>query len=118
MDVVIFDGVCHLCASSVQFILRHERAPMLFFASVQSPAGAGLMRTFGLDPGDVKTVVFIENGTAFVRSEAALRIACHLRQPWRMLAAVTRLIPHYPLEQNGDPKTPTSPTVPMPAPMA
>ena len=42
-DVLIFDGVCNLCAHSVKFILRHEASPKLRFAPVQS-ADAGAAR--------------------------------------------------------------------------
>ena len=91
-DVVVFDGVCNLCTHTVQFILEHESAPTLRFASVQSPAGSRLMRQFGMDPEDAKTFVLVEGGKPFVRSEAAIRIARHLRFPWRM-ARAARIIP-------------------------
>jgi predicted DCC family thiol-disulfide oxidoreductase YuxK len=50
------------------------------------------MREYGLDPEEVETFVLIEDGTPFVRSEAALRIARHLRQPWRSFG-VARVVP-------------------------
>lgn len=91
-EVVLFDGVCNLCAASVQFILRHEAAPALRFAPVQSPAGARLMREFGFDALDANTFVLIEDGAAHVKSEAAIRVARHLRVPWRF-AALMRWLP-------------------------
>lgn len=84
-SVLIFDGVCNLCTASVQFILRHEAAPSLRFAPLQSPAGERLLRERGLDPAQIQTLVLIEDGTAFVKSAAALRLARHLRLPWRLL---------------------------------
>jgi predicted DCC family thiol-disulfide oxidoreductase YuxK len=90
--VVIFDGVCNLCSHTVQFIVAHERAPTISFASMQSSAGARLMRQFGLDPNDAKTFVLVEERAPYVRSEAAIRISRHLRMPWRLLGLV-RFIP-------------------------
>lgn len=90
--VVLFDGVCNLCAASVVFILRHERRPTLRFASLQSPAGRRLLVEHGLDPDAVDSVVMLEDGRAHVRSEAALRIARRLRAPWRW-AAMLGLLP-------------------------
>jgi predicted DCC family thiol-disulfide oxidoreductase YuxK len=84
-DVMIFDGTCNLCSSSVQFILKYEASPTLYFVSVQSPTGSRLMREYGFDPMDVKTFVLIENNSVYVRSQAAIRIARHLRMPWRAL---------------------------------
>lgn len=82
-DVVIFDGMCNLCARCVRFILAHEADHSLRFTPGQSPAGARLMRELGLDPEDARTFVLISNGKAYVKSEAAVRVAGHLRGPER-----------------------------------
>ena len=92
--VLIFDGLCNLCTHSVRFILEHETAPTICFTSVQSPAGSRLMRQLGLNPDDAKTFVLIENGIPFVRSEAAIHIARHLRLPWRFVTAA-RIVPRF-----------------------
>lgn len=90
--VVVFDGVCNLCSHAVQFIVAHETAPTLQFAALQSAAGARLMRELELDPVDAKTFVLIEDGAAYFRSAAAIRLARRLRLPWRLLALV-RVVP-------------------------
>lgn len=86
--LVIFDGVCNLCTHSVHFILKHEKEPLFRFAPVQSATGSRLMRELGLDPDDAETFVFISDGRPFLRSDAAIRIAPHLRGAWRWLGAV------------------------------
>ncbi|RZI70590.1 MAG: thiol-disulfide oxidoreductase DCC family protein [Pseudomonas sp.] len=86
--LVIFDGVCSFCERSVQFILRHETGPGLRFAPIQSNMGARMARDHGFDPDDARTFVLVEGGRAYVRSAAAIRVACHLRWPWRVLAAI------------------------------
>jgi predicted DCC family thiol-disulfide oxidoreductase YuxK len=91
-DIMIFDGVCHLCARTVSFILAHEARPMLRFVPVQSPAGTRMMREFGLSAEDAKTFVLVVEGRAYGRSEAAIRVARHLRFPWRLLGAI-RVLP-------------------------
>ena len=90
--VVVFDGVCNLCAHSVAFILAHERDHAIRFATWQSDSGRVLLHGFGFDPGDLMTFVFIKGGTVHVRSDAALEVAHHLRLPWRMLR-VLRIVP-------------------------
>ena len=87
-DVVIFDGVCKLCTSSISFILRHEAAPVLQFAPLQSEAGKHLMRKFGIDPTQMKTFVVIADGRAYVRSDAAIRVSRFLRGGWNLLGLV------------------------------
>ena len=91
-DVVIFDGVCNLCARSVKFILAHEAEPRLRFVPLQSPAGARMMREFGFSPEDAKTFVLVVDGKPHVRSDAAIRVARYLRGGWRVLGAI-RIVP-------------------------
>jgi predicted DCC family thiol-disulfide oxidoreductase YuxK len=77
---------------SVRFIIRRERKGSLQFAALQSPIGRDLAGTHGVDVSSLDTVVLLEGGVAYVRAEAALRIAAHLRFPWR-LAGVFRILP-------------------------
>ena len=91
-DVVIFDGVCNLCAHSVRFILKHEARPILQFVPLQSSAGARLMREFGFSPEDVKTFVLVSGGRSYVKSDAAIRVASHFRGAWKLLGAI-RIFP-------------------------
>lgn len=78
----LFDGVCVLCSGAVRFVLKVESAPKMRFAAVQSDSGQALLAQIGL-PGMTDSFVFIENGQVFLRSEAAFRLAAHLRAPWR-----------------------------------
>jgi len=91
-NLVLFDGVCNLCTHSVRFILAHEAEPLFRFAPVQSAAGIRLLRELGQDPHDVETFVVIADGKAYLRSDAAIRIAPHLRGAWRWLGAV-KIVP-------------------------
>jgi predicted DCC family thiol-disulfide oxidoreductase YuxK len=83
--VVIFDGVCKFCNRSVQFLLRHERHPVLRFAAAQSTTGSALLAHFGLLIDGLNTVVLIERGKAYGKSDAALHFVTYLRWPWQWL---------------------------------
>jgi predicted DCC family thiol-disulfide oxidoreductase YuxK len=84
-DIVIFDGVCNLCARSVQFILSHESEPRFQFSPVQSAAGARILSEYGFSASDVDTFVLVSEGKVYTRSTAALRIARHFKGAWRLL---------------------------------
>jgi predicted DCC family thiol-disulfide oxidoreductase YuxK len=43
--VVLFDGVCNLCSSAVQFIIDRDPKATFRFASLQSEAGAALLHS-------------------------------------------------------------------------
>ena len=85
--VVIFDGLCHFCDRSVQFMLRHDRRDYFRFAPSQSDAARPLLARCNLStaPG---TIVLVDADGCWTRSTAALRIARALGAPWSILAVL------------------------------
>lgn len=91
--VVLFDGVCNLCDSSVQFIIRRDPSGRFRFASLQSDAGRAVVQALGRSPDDLDTMVLVDGDRTWIKSAAALEIARHLTGLWpalRILAAVPR----------------------------
>lgn len=86
--IILFDGVCNLCAWSVQFIIRRDPRGQFRFAALQSAAGQRLLAERGLAGPDLDSVVLIEGPRAYTRSGAALRIARRLTGLWPALAAL------------------------------
>ena len=90
--VLLFDGVCTLCDASVQFIIDHDSESQFRFASLQSDVGKRLAAEYGVDAEALDTLVLIDDGCAFVRSEAVLRVASRLGRPWSWSGAF-RVVP-------------------------
>ena len=93
--VVFFDGQCHLCARSVQFIIRRDRAGKFRFASLQSEAGKTAIQaatTAGNPPPD--SLILWEDGQYYTAAAAALRIASQLDGGWKLLAGF-RILPRF-----------------------
>lgn len=90
--VIIFDGKCVLCSWFAQFILRTDQARRFRLLAAQSALGSGLYRHFGLDPIQYETYILLENGVAYFRSEASIRIFAGLGRLWR-LAVLGRVVP-------------------------
>lgn len=84
---ILFDGVCNFCNSSVNYVIAHDPRGYFKFAALQSDAGERLTREHGIDSANVDSVVLIENGRAYVRSAAALRVAKKLGFPAALLYA-------------------------------
>mgnify|MGYP003532219804 CR=1 FL=1 len=76
--IILFDGVCNLCESSVQMVLKKDKKAYFHFASLQGKTGQSLLQVYGLQGNDLKSFVLIENGVAYTRSTAALRVTRHL----------------------------------------
>jgi predicted DCC family thiol-disulfide oxidoreductase YuxK len=91
--IVLFDGVCNLCNSSVNFILRHEKSALLHFASIQSETGKALLQWCGLPKDFSEAVIYIENGRVHQASTAALKIGQRLKFPWSMISSTGMLVP-------------------------
>lgn len=90
--IIIFDGYCVLCSNSAQFVLRHDAAGTFRMLAAQSPLGHALYVHYGLNPADYETMILIADGVAYLKSEAAIRIAQGLGLPWS-LAAAFRIVP-------------------------
>ena len=82
MATILFDGVCNLCNGFVQFVIARDPSARFRFAALQSDAAARLLREARVRSPLPDSVVLVEDGRVYVRSEAALRIARGLRFPW------------------------------------
>ncbi len=98
--VLLYDGECGFCASSVQFALRHEspaRASSLRFAPLQGAFGT-VVRAEHPEVATIGSVLWYEPGPkgasrVLARSDAALAVVAHLGGAWRMLALCARAVP-------------------------
>lgn len=85
MPVLLFDGVCNLCNASVNFVIDHDPAGRVKVGAIQSDAGQALLREYRLDPAYLDSLVLLDGGRAYVKSDAALRLARYLDGPWAWL---------------------------------
>jgi predicted DCC family thiol-disulfide oxidoreductase YuxK len=93
--IVLFDGVCNFCNSSVNFLLRRDRDGVFRFATLQSEAGRKLLAEAGLQRHNLDSMLLIEGSQVAVKSTAALRAARRLPGLWFMtglLLAVPRIL--------------------------
>lgn len=90
--LVIFDGFCGLCARSVQFVLRHDKAGRFRFLPAQSTLGTAIYQHYGLATDDYDTVILLADGQLHIASDAALGVLSRLPTPWPALATA-RVVP-------------------------
>ncbi len=86
-SIILFDGVCNLCNSSVNFIIDRDKNKLFRFASLQSEAGKDLLKKFNSDSENLDSVVVITNGKLHKKSSAALKIASMLPAPYPLASA-------------------------------
>src|SRR5690606_12056108 len=86
--IVLFDGVCNLCNAAVLFIIARDPAGRFRFAPLRSEFAVGLLASLGaaVPRAGADSIVLIQDGRVYQRSDAALRIAAHLSGPWPLLS--------------------------------
>ena len=90
--IILFDGECNFCNSSVQFIIKRDKQAYFTFASLQSEIGKTYRKQFGI-PEDVDSLILIEGEHCYIKSSAALRICKKLDGGWKLLAAFLLIPP-------------------------
>jgi predicted DCC family thiol-disulfide oxidoreductase YuxK len=80
--LILFDGVCVLCAGGCRFVNRRDRRGYFRYVPIQLSEGRPLAEQLGIDPDRPASFAFIANGHGYVKSEAVLRIAREL-PGWR-----------------------------------
>lgn len=83
--VILFDGVCNFCNSSVQFVIKRDPKHQFRFASLQSQYGQQVLAQHQLPQHEFNSFIFIENGEMYTKSTAALKVAKQLSGLWPML---------------------------------
>lgn len=74
MKVILFDGVCNLCNSSVNWVIDHDHRNQFQFAALQSAYGKTVVEKFSLHDDFMDTVLLVEDNKVWQRSDAALQI--------------------------------------------
>lgn len=79
--IVLFDGLCNLCNSSVNFIIRFDTTQKFKFAPLQSNVAKQLLHQKAVDPLKLNSIVLCFKEKVYTESSAALLIAKELAFP-------------------------------------
>ncbi len=91
--IILFDGVCNLCNTSVQYVIKHDKKDIFRFVSLQSDLGQKILNHIGINPKHIDSIVLYEPGISYYyKSTAALEIAKGLRGIFT-LATVFKILP-------------------------
>ena len=82
--ILLFDGVCNLCNSIVQFTIKRDPKEKFKFASLQSESGQALLKKFNLPTNDFDSFVFINGDKYFLKSSAGLHVLKELGGLWKL----------------------------------
>ena len=91
--IVLFDGVCNLCNSTVIFLIKRDKNKIFRFAHLQSETAKSLLEKYQLDGKGIDSIVYIENDKVYIKSTAVLRILRYLKMPYPLLYALIIIPP-------------------------
>lgn len=85
--IVLFDGVCNLCNSAINYIIEKDAKDIFRFVALQSDLGMKIAQHIKVDTTKVDSIILYEPGVAYyTKATAALRIAKQLKGAVSMLS--------------------------------
>lgn len=80
--LILFDGVCNLCNTSVQYIIKHDKKDVFKFTPIQSEVGQELIKNHHLEINKTDSIIlYSEKKGISYKSSAVLKIAMMLGFP-------------------------------------
>lgn len=76
--IILFDGVCNLCDSSVQYIIKHDKKDVFRFVALQSELGKEIIDYIGVNSTIDSIILYIPKIAYYTKADAALLIAKEL----------------------------------------
>ncbi len=73
--IILFDGLCNLCATSVQFIIKRDKKDIFRFVSLQSDLGQELLQQFPISKQKIDSIILYESDIVYYyKSKAVFEI--------------------------------------------
>lgn len=86
--IILFDGVCNLCNSTVQFVIDYDPENKFKFASLQSDFGQNFLKENNLSTEAFKSIILVEGEKYYTQSDAVLRIGKELKGKYKYAGAL------------------------------
>jgi predicted DCC family thiol-disulfide oxidoreductase YuxK len=83
LKILLFDGECNLCNSTVQFVIERDIKAVIKFTSLQSDVGKKIMQEFNISSLYISSIVFLQDGKVYYKSTAALKLFKNLNGLWK-----------------------------------
>jgi predicted DCC family thiol-disulfide oxidoreductase YuxK len=91
--IIIFDGVCNLCNSSINYVIDNDKNDIFRFVSLQSDLGIALQNYLGIEIDNIDSIILYNpNEAYYLRSTGALKIMKEFSGLWK-LSTIAFLLP-------------------------
>ena len=83
--IILFDGVCNLCNTSVNFVIKNDKKGVFRFAPIQTNFGESTLKKYHINTIDTDSIILIDKDKYYIKSTAALYIAKNLSGAYPLL---------------------------------
>ena len=92
--IILFDGLCNLCNSSVQFLIKRDSKDIFRFVSLQSELGKELLSKLPIAIQNTDSIILFESEViVYFKSQAMFQIIKSLGGLFNCLL-IFKLLPH------------------------
>lgn len=87
-QLILFDGVCNLCNSSVLYVIKRDYENKFLFAPLQSNIAKSITSEYKIDTNKVDSILLYnpKKQKVYSKSTAALQVAKQLNFPTKLMA--------------------------------
>jgi predicted DCC family thiol-disulfide oxidoreductase YuxK len=83
--IILFDGVCNLCNSSINYVIDHDKQDVFRFVSLQSDLGETIQEYLGIENKSLDTIIlYVPEEAYYVKSTAAIKIMNEFLGLWKL----------------------------------
>jgi predicted DCC family thiol-disulfide oxidoreductase YuxK len=101
--VMLYDGLCGVCNTAVQWVIKHDHADRFRFAPQQSALAAAILSRHGIDHEAMlksnSVYLVLDSGTGHERlltqSDVTVNLLLMLGGRWRVLGKMLRAVPRF-----------------------
>lgn len=93
-NIVLYDGMCNLCSTWVDFISSIDKYSVINFKALQSDEGKSISTFIGRDVHDLNTIVYIRNlDQIYTKSDVTIEVLNDLQGMYRLLGSALKIFP-------------------------
>lgn len=84
--IILFDGVCNLCNTSINYVIDHDKQDIFRFVSLQSDLGETIQEYLGIENKSLDTIIlYVPNEAYYIKSTAAIKIINEFLGFWKLM---------------------------------
>ena len=93
--IILFDGVCNLCNSSINYVIDKDVDDIFRFVALQSNLGQEIQQYLGIPTTNLDSIIlYIPNEAYYIKSTAALKIMRDFKGVWKT-SSIFFIIPEF-----------------------